>query len=125
TILVADQRPRARDTVHRTQFLGRETAFLRGPERLARTLDVPVIFVESKRTGRGHYELNDEWLCEDPRATAEGEITERFARGGPRSESAGGGRVGRGCTAAGGIAAPSGRSSASPAPVRRARRPIG
>ena len=79
TILVADQRPRSSSSF-RTSFFGRETAFLRGPERLARRLGIPVVFVEMVRTARGHYHIHTEWLCEDPSATAEGEITERFAR---------------------------------------------
>jgi Kdo2-lipid IVA lauroyltransferase/acyltransferase len=79
TVLVADQRPRSRNP-YRTQFFGRETTFLRGPERLARRLDMPVVFVEMVRTERGRYRIHLEWLCEDPSTTVEGEITERFAR---------------------------------------------
>jgi KDO2-lipid IV(A) lauroyltransferase len=79
TFLVADQRAHSRNP-YVTEFLGRPTAFLRGPERLARSLDVPVVYVEMTRVERGRYALNLEWLCEDPSATAEGEITERFAR---------------------------------------------
>jgi KDO2-lipid IV(A) lauroyltransferase len=79
TILVADQRPSSRNA-YRTSFFGRETAFLRGPERLARRLGMPVVFVEMVRVARGQYRIKTEWLCEDPGATAEGEITERFAR---------------------------------------------
>jgi KDO2-lipid IV(A) lauroyltransferase len=79
TILVADQRAHSRNP-YLTRFLGQETAFLRGPERLARSLRLPVVYVEISRVGRGYYELNTEWLCEDPSTTSEGEITERFAR---------------------------------------------
>jgi Kdo2-lipid IVA lauroyltransferase/acyltransferase len=79
TVLVADQRAHSRNP-YRTQFLGQRTAFLRGPERLARSLAVPVVYVEMKRLERGRYALTLEWLCEDPAATADGEITERFAR---------------------------------------------
>ena len=79
TFLVADQRAHSRNP-YITQFLGQPTAFLRGPERLARSLDVPVVYVEMTRVERGRYEVNLEWLCEDPSATSEGEITERFAR---------------------------------------------
>ena len=79
TFLVADQRAHSRNP-YITQFFGQPTAFLRGPERLARSLDVPVVYVEMTRVERGRYQVNLEWLCEDPNATAEGEITERFAR---------------------------------------------
>jgi Kdo2-lipid IVA lauroyltransferase/acyltransferase len=79
TFLVADQRAHSRNP-YLTQFLGQTTAFLRGPERLARSLGVPVVYVEMRRVERGRYEVNLEWLCEDPAATEDGEITERFAR---------------------------------------------
>jgi len=79
TFLVADQRAHSRNP-YWTQFLGQPTAFVRGPERLARSLDVPVVYVEMTRLARGRYALNLEWLCEDPSATSDGEITERFAR---------------------------------------------
>lgn len=79
TVLVADQRARSRNAYF-TRFLGQETAFLRGPERLARGLGVPVVYGEVIRVSRGRYEMRTEWLCEDPSALPEGEITERFAR---------------------------------------------
>ena len=79
TFLVADQRARIRDS-HITNFFGQRTPFLRGPEDLARSLDVPVVYVEMRRVERGRYDVHLEWLCEDPSATTDGEITERFAR---------------------------------------------
>ncbi len=79
TILVADQRPRSHNA-HRTRFLGAETGFLRGPERLARRLGMPVLFVAMRRVARGRYAFELEWLCRDPSASADGEITEAFAR---------------------------------------------
>ena len=79
TFLVADQRASDRDS-HITNFLGQRTAFLRGPEELARSLDVPVVYAEMRRVERGRYHVHLEWLCDDSSATTEGEITERFAR---------------------------------------------
>jgi Kdo2-lipid IVA lauroyltransferase/acyltransferase len=79
TFLVADQRAHGRNP-YITQFFGRPTSFLQGPERLARSLGMPVVYVEMKRVERGRYDVNLEWLCEDPSATSDGEITERFAR---------------------------------------------
>ncbi len=79
-ILVADQRPRRRQHPHHTKFLNRDTGFLTGPERLARRLGLPLVFVDMRRVSRGRYRLAAEWLCEDPKATEPGEITELFAR---------------------------------------------
>lgn len=78
-VFVADQFPRG-PRPYRAQFLGQDTAFFRGPERIARRLDAPVIFVEVTRVARGRYELGLEVLCEHPAETSDGEITERFAR---------------------------------------------
>ena len=79
TFLVADQRAHSRNA-YITRFFGRPTAFVRGPERLARSLGAPVVYVEMRRIERGRYDVHLEWLCEDPSATRDGEITERFAR---------------------------------------------
>jgi Kdo2-lipid IVA lauroyltransferase/acyltransferase len=79
TFLVADQRARGSDSYF-TIFLGQKTAFLRGPEQLARSLDVPVVYAEVRRVERGRYDVSLEWLCEYPNGTSDGEITERFAR---------------------------------------------
>jgi KDO2-lipid IV(A) lauroyltransferase len=79
TFLVADQRAHGRNP-YLTRFLGQQTAFVRGPERLARSLDVPVVYVAIRRVERGRYAVDLEWLCEDPSTTSDGEITERFAR---------------------------------------------
>lgn len=78
-VFVADQFPRS-PRPYRTRFLEQDTAFIRGPERIARRLDVPVIFLDLVRRGRGRYAFALELLCEHPARTADGEITERFAR---------------------------------------------
>lgn len=78
-VFVADQFPRT-PRPYRTRFLEQDTAFIRGPERIARKLDAPVVFVDLVRHARGRYELTMELLCEHPSETADGEITERFAR---------------------------------------------
>lgn len=78
-VFVADQFPRTPRS-YRTRFLHQDTAFVRGPERIARRLDAPVIYVEVQRVARGCYELGLEILCERPSETPDGEITERFAR---------------------------------------------
>jgi len=78
-VFVADQFPRS-PRPYRTRFLEQDTAFIRGPERIARRLDAPVIFVDLVRRGRGRYALTLELLCEHPARAADGEVTERFAR---------------------------------------------
>ncbi len=79
TFLVADQRARTR-SAQTARFFGRDTAFFRGPERMARRLDLPLVFVTMDRVARGRYALRAEVLSLEPGGTAEGELTERFAR---------------------------------------------
>lgn len=49
-----------------TQFLNRPASFFRGAEKMAKTLDIPVLFARCHRTSRGHYEVRFQALCEPP-----------------------------------------------------------
>ena len=51
-----------------------------GPERIARKLDLPVVFLDVRKLERLHYTLRLELITEHPRETAENEITEEYAR---------------------------------------------
>jgi KDO2-lipid IV(A) lauroyltransferase len=62
----ADQGPRPEDDKYWSQFLGIETAFFTGPDKLARLFKAPVIFVRMQRLRRGYYEVEFELLCEPP-----------------------------------------------------------
>jgi KDO2-lipid IV(A) lauroyltransferase len=78
--IVADQAPPKEDEVYWTAFLGRDTAFYVGPERIARIGRFPVIFVAMKRLARGRYEIALEVLATPPHATAGYPIVEGYAR---------------------------------------------
>ncbi len=62
----ADQGPRPEDDKYWGQFLGIDTAFYTGPDKLARLFKTPVLFVHMQRTRRGYYEVEFELLCEPP-----------------------------------------------------------
>ena len=64
--LLADQTPLKQTPKYWTRFLNRDTAFFLGPERLARYLDGPVLYVEMKRTEAGHYRVQMHVLAEPP-----------------------------------------------------------
>lgn len=64
--LNADQLPRPEETKYWQRFLGIDTAFFTGPERLARLFHAPVVFVRLQRTARGHYRASFERLLEPP-----------------------------------------------------------
>jgi len=77
---LADQSPSNQDKAHWVSFLGQDTAFIPGPEVLARRLDIPVIYAVMRRasTGRG-YTIRLEVLTEQPATLPETEITRRYA----------------------------------------------
>ena len=83
--MVADQTPLAKMPKYWTTFLNRDTAFFLGPERIARYLDSPVLYVEMKRVRLGHYTVRFHVLAEPPYDDEEDEqvgvqIAERYAR---------------------------------------------
>jgi Kdo2-lipid IVA lauroyltransferase/acyltransferase len=78
--LIADQVPKSSPERHWTRFLHQDTAFFKGPERLARLLRAQVVYVSMRRLGRGRYEIEFEPLTAAGERTGDGEITERYAR---------------------------------------------
>ncbi len=64
--LLADQTPLRHMPKYWTTFLNRDTAFFLGPERMARYLDAPVLYVEMLRAGSGRYRVHLHVLSEPP-----------------------------------------------------------
>lgn len=62
-----------------TTFLGQETAFLNGAERIAKMMNFPVFYCELMKTRRGYCEAEFKLMTEAPKETVEGEITDMFA----------------------------------------------
>lgn len=79
-IFLADQTPSKANLHYWTNFLNQETAILTGPERIARKLNIPVIFLDTKKTGRGDYRVELKLISEYPKETPENFITEQYAR---------------------------------------------
>ncbi len=78
-IMAADQSPSNRKMAYWVNFLGRDTAFLHGPEKYARIYNYPVVYAAIRRVKRGFYELTLTILADDLAALPEGEITRRYA----------------------------------------------
>ena len=78
-LMAADQSPSNREAAYWTNFLGRDTAFLHGPEKHARINNLPVIFAAIRRLKRGYYELDLSILVENPSLVEDGDITRRYA----------------------------------------------
>lgn len=78
-LLVADQSPSNARTAYWVDFLGRNTAFLRGPERHAKKSNLPVFFIDIQRIKRGYYEVEFSLLSENPSSLEDGELTKLYA----------------------------------------------
>ncbi|MCO7114860.1 lysophospholipid acyltransferase family protein [Bacteroides uniformis] len=61
-------------------FLESDTVFMDGAERIAKLMDFPVFYCELERTSRGYCKVLFDLVTETPKQTADGEITECFAR---------------------------------------------
>ena len=79
-IFIADQTPSRNNLHYWTTFLNQESSILTGPERLARKLDLPVIFLDTKQVKRGYYTVDMKLVTETPKETPENWITEQYAR---------------------------------------------
>jgi Kdo2-lipid IVA lauroyltransferase/acyltransferase len=64
--LVADQIPDRPEYAFWTDFLHQDTPFYPGPERLARSGQMPVVYVEMARVRRGYYEATFTLLGQPP-----------------------------------------------------------
>lgn len=77
--LITDQWPSG-DEKYWTTFLEQETAFLKGAERISKMMNFPVFYCEMSKKRRGYCEAEFKLMTETPKETADGEITEMFAR---------------------------------------------
>jgi KDO2-lipid IV(A) lauroyltransferase len=78
-IMASDQSPSRGNRAEWIRFLGRDTAFLFGPEKYARRYQYPVFFVDIQRIKRGYYELTLSLITDKPHQLPPGEITRRYA----------------------------------------------
>lgn len=78
-LMIADQNPGSDNGIQWVQFLGRETAFINGPEALSIKYKIPVIFLNSKPITGGRYEINFSMIYDGKELIAPGEITQRYA----------------------------------------------
>lgn len=79
-ILASDQSPSNAKKSIWVQFLGRDTAFLHGPELYARKYNMPVVFVDIQRVKRGFYTMYFTIITDNPNEMKPGEITTLYAK---------------------------------------------
>jgi KDO2-lipid IV(A) lauroyltransferase len=74
TAFIADQSPHP-DSAFWMEFLNQDTPVFPGTEKIARKLQMPIVYVSVKRQKRGYYTLGADLLMEPPYAGPEGSIT--------------------------------------------------
>lgn len=79
-VFAADQTPTRSDVNYWSMFLGQDTPFYNGIEKIARSLDFTVVFMDIYRVGRGRYNGDIHLVTDHPKSTAEFEITETYIR---------------------------------------------
>jgi KDO2-lipid IV(A) lauroyltransferase len=77
TAFIADQTASNQNS-YWLNFLNQDTLAFTGPEKLSKKFKYPVVYMNVARVKRGYYEITPELLFENPEATAENEITDRF-----------------------------------------------
>ncbi len=75
--LITDQFP-GKQPAYVTHFLSQETLVYSGPEKLARTFNLPVFFVSLRKQRRGYFHFHTELLAAKPAELPEGELSKMF-----------------------------------------------
>lgn len=76
--MLADQSPAKTEINYWDTFLGRQTPFYTGLEKIARALDYSVVYLDIQRNRRGYYTVDVQKITENASATADYEITKKY-----------------------------------------------
>lgn len=74
----SDQSPPLKPLSYWRSFLGVHVPVFTGAERLARELNIPVVYGKINRVKRGFYEVEFQLISAEPQSTAEHQITDQF-----------------------------------------------
>lgn len=77
-IFLADQTPSRANLHFWTEFLNQDSAIITGPERIARKMNLPVVFLDTKETKRGYYTIDMRLISEHSKDTPENYITQTY-----------------------------------------------
>ncbi len=78
--VLADQSPARTEIDHFEDFLGQETPFYNGMEKVARGLGYAVAYLDVRRTNRGFYEVEVKTITKDASVEPEGMITASYVK---------------------------------------------
>ena len=76
---IADQSPKTRRDQYCTDFLGQNVPFFTGVERLAKSENMPVLYLAVDKVKRGFYKASFKVITEEPNTVPDFEITDAFA----------------------------------------------
>ena len=79
-VFASDQTPTKADINHWKTFLNKETPFYTGIEKLAKSLDFSVVFMNISRTSRGRYKGEIRLITDNPVSMKELEITDIYIK---------------------------------------------
>jgi KDO2-lipid IV(A) lauroyltransferase len=80
TALAADQTPHRSEINYRTTFLNQDTAVFLGAEKLCKQTNYPLIYFSMHQIRRGYYDITIIPISDDPKNTAEHELTHKHLR---------------------------------------------
>ena len=75
--VLSDQYPGQRNATW-MPFLNQDTAVFYGPEKMAKMLKLPVVFLSTRKVCRGTYTMHCQLISDKPEANPEGDITRKF-----------------------------------------------
>ena len=78
--IISDQSPQANASKHWVNFLNQETAFLIGSERMAKRMQMAVVYPEFRQPKRGVYEITFKTITEDANKTEGYFVIDEYAR---------------------------------------------
>ncbi|PCH91091.1 MAG: acetyltransferase, partial [Bacteroidetes bacterium] len=76
----ADQSPMKHKIEYWTTFMNQETPFFLGPEKIAVSLNFPVVYLDLQRISRGKYYIEYSLLERNPSQSPEYAITEKYVK---------------------------------------------
>jgi len=78
-VFIQDQAPGGGDH-YWTNFLNHETAMFTGSERLARKMQIPVLFMDTQKIKRGYYQVDMILMTRAPQELPENQVTEEYTQ---------------------------------------------
>lgn len=76
--IMYDQSPHKSRNCHWVPFMNRLSPFYTASEKLARKLDMPIVYSDMQRISRGYYQVTFRFITDKPRSMPENAITEKY-----------------------------------------------